>query len=154
MISKERLEELIKKGATIYEVKYHNINEVKLDKDLIVVVNDRYIHFRPYYGEKYQFHKYLDKLFESKEEAEWHKEFGNITRTETLKLPTWEEFRNEFGFDFFAKSEIRIYVMNHFFDNEIYITDQWGYSEKFEYTKEGYLLVCRKCKKLFLGEEE
>ena len=30
MISKERLEELIEQGATIYEVKYNNINPVSL----------------------------------------------------------------------------------------------------------------------------
>lgn len=42
-------------------------------------------------SQEYYYHKYNIK----EEAAEWHKEFGNITRTETLKLPTWEELKNK-----------------------------------------------------------
>ena len=31
-----------------------------------------------------------NNVFATKEEAEWQLEFGNITRTEKLELPTWE----------------------------------------------------------------
>ena len=154
MITKERLEELIEQKATIYEAKYHNINNVKLDKDLIVVVNDKYIHFRPYYGEKYQFHKYLKNLFETEEEARWELEM-TATRTETLKLPTWEEFNNQDKLITF-----RTYPHNyHLLKYGKYIVIRAFYGQGGmdifvkPLTEENYIEACKLCKKLFLGEE-
>ena len=37
--------------------------------------------------------KHLKDVYENKEEAEWVAEFGNVTRTEKLELPTWEQFK-------------------------------------------------------------
>ena len=89
-----------------------------------------------------------------KEEAEWELEFGNITRSETLKLPTWEEFKEIRFVEFFYKEydymlqyqniskKIALYERNN--KGDYYLSDA---------TKENYTEACRLCKKLFLGEE-
>lgn len=159
MISKSRLEELIEQGATIWTnnicpIKLANDNQhnIELYKDCLYI-EEEFTSKGNIWWEDYT--KEFRDLFETKEEAEWYREFGCIERTERLELPTWEEFRNHEEFNFIAKkSNLLIYVINHFYDNEIYITDLWGYAEIFEYTKEGYTLACRKAKELFLGEKE
>lgn len=148
MITKERLKELIEQGATIYSTGYREEVDLSLPcyiKDGYLIVDEEN-DVEPTY--------LLENLTESLEEAEWQAEFGNIERVERLVLPTWEEFRNSSGFDFVSKNKQTIYVMNHFFDNEIYITDQWGYNETFEYTPNGYIEACRKAKELFLKGKE
>ena len=104
MISKERLEELIEQGSTIYEVKYGKINPVSL-KNKIRFISKKYpvIVFEPRPNEKYNHHKYFDKLFETKEEAEWHKEFGCIEKPQLSdltarlsKLTVWCLYRDNF----------------------------------------------------------
>ena len=160
MITKERLEELIKQGATIYEAKYHNINPVDFSKNKVRFITDKFLTLEPSFFEKYKCHKYFNRLFENKEEAEWELEFGNITRTETLKLPKWEEFEND-------KNVVTIYSKKHLiyhllcYNNlsEYHITiekvDAVDNDIMFEkpLTKENYIEACKLCKKLFLGEE-
>ena len=154
MIAKERLEDLIEQGAIIYEAKYNNINPVRLNKNRIVILTDKYIHFRPYYGEKYQFHKYLNKLFETKEEAEWELEFGNITRTERLKLPSWEEKDVFFEFTDKDGNDIDLTICYGKILIQYYNKDNIMTKEYFNkpLTKENYIEACRLCKKLFIGE--
>lgn len=162
MINKERLETLIKEGATIYEVKYNNINPVSLtNKIRDVYYKNGVIMFEPRPNEKYLHHKYLKNLFETIEEAEWHKEFGCLKRIERLVLPTWEEFRVIGSFAFYDYKHNLINMMICLDPDNIapcndciYIADN-----KKEYfckpkTKENYTLACRKCKELFLGEED
>ena len=94
-------------------------------------------------------------LFETKEEAKWFAEFGNIERTERLVLPTWEEFQNVYDICFVCvKTGTTVRVFNWNFSGEIYISDEWGISENFEYSKDGYTLACRKAKELFLGQSK
>lgn len=154
MISKERLEELIKQGATIYEVKYGKINPVSL-KNKIRFIHEKYqvIAFEPRRDEKYRSHKYFDKLFETLEEAEWHKEFGCIERTERLKLPTWEEIQKYERFDFKDKNCNRYTI--HFISGFKTLAITGIISVEFyeEATKKNYIKACRKAKKLFLGEQ-
>ena len=169
MITKERLEELIEKGATIYllndfysmEIRFDNVDIRKgykiINNDLVFGVNN------PTRIQE------LDNLYETREEAEWNLKFGNITRTESLSLPSWEEFcdckySNEFTF--FANGfEYNLFatVRNKEFgepDTLIIGTNDLkmacGYDEIFEkaYTKENYIKACELAKKLFLGEEE
>ena len=154
MIEKKRLEELIEQGATIYEVKYNNINPVSLTNK-IRFISEKYpvIVFEPRPNEKYKHHKYFDKLFETKEEAEWHKEFGCIERTETLELPTWEEFIEMEEVCFWKKNHrqtvIRVLGTK-------YIAVETSYERFFigDLTKESYIKACRKAKELFLGKQE
>lgn len=150
MISKERLEELVRQGATIYEVKYKNINNINLCKRKPRWLCKNCATFEPNITDKYLHHKYYKNLFETREEAEWQLEFGNILRLEKLLLPTWKEFdyHGEFNFvdakgyewDFYSPDKSRISLVS-------------GYDHyEFEYSKENYIKACRLAKKLFLGE--
>ena len=157
MITHERLKELIEQESGCY------------------VLNDYitgYIHLKPKYepetyenGEhnyilyiycddkkKYKEEIFDEQLFETEEEAEWHKEFGCIERTERLDLPTWEEWQKDDEFDFLDKDGFSwdTYITG---DNEIIMANGWEHFT-FENNKEGYLLACRKAKELFLGEVE
>lgn len=163
MITKERLEELIKQGATIYwlygksiekKVLKHKYHKFFIDTEL----NE--------YNEKLGIgiwkHK-LSKLFETKEEAEWHLEFGNITRTETLKLPTWEEnksvdciFTTPNRSSYYLKSRVKTGYSIERENPYIIRIGKFGESDNFidfEFTKENYILACRKCKEIFLKGE-
>ena len=166
MISKERLEVLIEKGATIYEVKYNNINPVSLkNKIRFISEKNSVIVFEPRKNEKYKHHKYFKNLFETLEEAEWHKEFSCIERTERLELPTWEELqrKTEHYINFntkrwtrcwlaidmpYKKSIGKILITYADSNNDYYII----YDGRL--TKENYIFACRKCKELFLGESK
>lgn len=162
MISKERLDELIEQGATIYEVKYNNINSVSLtNKIRFVSGKHKVIVFEPRPDEKYLHYKYFKNLFETKEEAEWHKEFGCIKRTEKLELPTWEEIKHDFIYnkqsdgnycvvEFFGFQEYSLDIVVYNGDAMITISDEYFYNPL---TKENYTLACRKAKELFLKGE-
>lgn len=163
MISRERLEELIKQGATIYEVKYGNINPVSL-KNKIRYVNYKYetISFEPRPDEKYLHYKYFKRLFETKEEAEFAKEFKNIQHTETLDLPLFDYLPETFDISFsrFDK-EMDCWIIYELYIefNEILILFRDVTEEASDcifrepLTKENYLEACKMIKKLFLGDK-
>ncbi len=98
MITKERLEELIEQGATIWKVPYGTPIETKLNKNSYVCnqLNLREDYLMEYSTEKwsYTMSGLLSHLFETKEDAEEYAEFGNITRTERLELPSWENIES------------------------------------------------------------
>lgn len=155
MITKERLKELIKQGATIYQIRDNMIVDYQLcsynyleDNDLIyenVMTN----YCRRWIGK-------LDDLFETEEDAEWELEFGNITRTETLKLPSWKEFELlGHNADFIGKDNTPYYFRFNYNKSEIYIVNMINGKEIYyaRPTKENYIEACKLCKKLFLGEE-
>lgn len=155
MITRERLEELIKQGATIYEVKYGNINPVSL-KNKIRYINYKYeiISFEPRPDEKYLHYKYFKRLFETKEDAEFALEFQNITRTETLNLPTWEELNIIDEIKINGEYGKRYIVQVDEYDISIYASDGYDFIlyKRFERTKENYIKACTIARKLFLGE--
>lgn len=153
MISKERLEALIKEGATVYEVKYTY-------KGLYV---DEYNlkNIPTYYKSHLDFFQDIHIIFETKEETEWYREFGCVERTERLELPTWEDVSKDF---IPLKVGSGQYPVVEFGDNSIEIIVNvnkdiqivlWcNFISNFEapLTKENYILACRKCKELFLAE--
>ena len=151
MIKKERLQELIKQGATIYSVCFGVVYEEKLmSNNFVGVTDDEISLMQRYNGNEQCFVDYIRCLFETKEDAEWHKEFGHIERTERLDLPTWEEWQKDDAFDFLDKDGFiwEIYIDGY---NRIIMANGWEHFT-FENNKEGYLLTCRKAKELFLGE--
>lgn len=160
MITKDRLKELIEQEATVYEVKYQNINPVSLtNKVRFISDKNKVIVFEPRPDEKYLHHKYFKNLFETKEEAEWHKEFGNITRTESLELPTWKEFSNRVRnitfkadpYDYYCYTNGRYVEIKEYYYRGYNNGDRVFFSKPL--TKENYYEACRKCKELFLGGE-
>lgn len=147
MITKERLRELIEQGATIYKISGEIFIEVPSGL-YSQEINDR-LCCQPDYN----------LLFETKEEAEWQLEFGNITRTETLELPTWEEVCKR-------KEEMKCWgrkTIAEFDGEEVNIVVPVSQPDKTYieiygrfcrlFTKENYTEACRLAKKLFLGEE-
>lgn len=160
MITKERLKELIEQEATIYDSGIVDVIEIKLKNDdwveengVLYKKNNMFGGFRYFYDEK---------LFETKEDAEWHKEFGCIERTERLDLPTWEEFDSV---RFYTDSaEVILYKEQTTIEDKEYSELIVIWVLKFggrgdcvfrEYsTKENYTLACRKAKELFLGEKK
>ena len=163
MIEKERLEELIEQGATIYStdtkmyglVKWleleNKLERLEFNKDgevkLFIIDNGWWHWFN------------LKDLYEDLEDVKWHKEFGCIERTERLELPTWEEISRDL-----KDVPAGTYVIKEFDDvsleyikyNEVFIGIYKGDYEwkEWEATKENYTLACRKAKELFLGKQE
>lgn len=152
MIKKERLKELIKQNAIIYHLISKNYQEINAN-DVTQYILDGWELYKEYY-------------FETKEEVKWKLEFGNIERTKTLGLPTWEQFNyfkdtkscyDGIGTDYFRfiGYDYYIYYLSKL-DNRICLTKEdvcYYYPVKeWEITKENYIEACRVCKKLFLGE--
>lgn len=163
MITIKRFLELINQGATIYEVKYRNINPVSL-KNKIRYVNYKYetITFEPRPDEKYSHHKHFKRLFETKDEAEFSKEFQNITREETLDLPLFDNLPENFDISFVRfDKEMDCWVIYELYVefNEICILFRDVTEEASDcifrepLTKENYLEACKIAKKLFLGDK-
>ena len=169
MITKERLEELIEQGATVYELFMDKeILKVELNKNYYIMLDKTY---ENKLGKLPQRPHWLSDLFETKEDAEWFAEFGCIERTERLELPTYEEFlelnRHDICFSFLTKYNERYCIL---IGNDIYMhndmlkpKDEWTiviHNEDDEYifekplTKENFTLACRKAKELFLGEKK
>lgn len=169
MITYERLKELIEQEATIWAVYDEDrIERIKLVVRMFGVSVEEYNKLHDCEPMLYsQFCGVfrdicpISWLFETEEEAEWHKEFGCIERTERLELPTWEEFSKWDKLVKFYKNKT-YYSMYVFIKNKntnncriiIYADNgeqDWLVFEK-PLTKENYTLACRKAKELFLGE--
>lgn len=170
MIEKKRLEKLIKQGATIWTnnicpIKLVNDNQhnIELYKDCLYI-EEEFKSKSNIWWEDYT--KEFKDLFETKEEAEWHKEFGCIERTERLELPTWEEFDKKGYIEFVGKEATKLILEKtltidcdrepiSYYVLKILVND---YDHRLlfeaEYTKENYTLACRKAKELFLGEKK
>ena len=91
MITKERLEGLIEKSAVIYSEQFQ--------ETINLIETRNWDFFGDGFAEcDYKTHRCLiinlERLFETKEDAEEYAEFGNITRTERLELPSWENIES------------------------------------------------------------
>lgn len=154
MITKERLKELIQQRATVYANGY---GELKLipenDIEIYANGNNSYILYALEPNRKYKNEIFAEELFETKEDAEFAEEFQNITRTETLSLPKFEELKKFERFEFKAKDGHRytIHYISGF--NTLAITGIIENKYYGEATKEHYLEACKIAKKLFLGEK-
>jgi hypothetical protein len=162
MITHERLKELIEQESGCYVLNDYNIGYIHLkpkyepetyenglgDYILYIYCNDK---------KEYKEEIFSEQLFETEEDANWHKDFGCIERTERLELPTWEEIKKDFEninkFGSYAIIDTNGVYMDIFVDNYakkfIVLTTQ----PRMPLTKENYILACRKVKELFLGEE-
>ena len=151
MIEKERLEELIKQGATIWKKEPGCVREIKAE------------HIPTFWCE-YRWDFYCKYFFETKEDAEFALKYQNITRTETLSLPTWEEVTindkyNYYGISYFEFGDgYRLFVKLPSEDNDcefvgIDVNKNCELYHWEEATKENYLEACELCKKIFFGEK-
>ena len=160
-ITKERLEELIEKGATIYST-HDDYKEIKLNNDF--KVEEVWCLGECLVSKSLVFSLFgisLIFLFETKEDAEEYAEFGNITRMERLELPSWEEFNKVSSFAFESKDRIMMEIAIWFNSQNddiktIKITNlnDWNiccFEEPL--TRENYDEARRLCIKLFKGEK-
>lgn len=153
MISKQRLEELIEQGATIYKISKETFiagvsDLLKIDKVPSGLyrqeINDR-IGQEPEYN----------LLFETEEDARWELEM-TATRTETLKLPHFIEVCDGCIYDITFIDNKKCKWQLTISDNGIALLDFALLGrDKFwnKLTKENYIEACKLAKKLFLGEE-
>jgi hypothetical protein len=153
-ITKERLQELINEGATIYTnrlkkpEKYKLYKDYFIDKDKLCACNKSHTAIDCVIK--------LDKLFETQKQAEWSLKYQHIPRTEELNLPMWEEIEKIKEKDVYiiAKpKEMRFYIDYKFLIPQIKLCTledvfNWNLDE------EGYLSACDLCLKLFKGEKE
>lgn len=163
MITEERLKELIQQRATIWCSSWEE--EVKLSPENCVI--EALYNYALNTKEKRLFILEDDKktallsyplrfLEEDVETGKFKSKFQNITRTETLSLPTFEELKKLERFDFKTKRGYRYTIL---FVDGINLLLLFGktknkyYGEETIATKENYLEVCKIAKKLFLGEK-
>ena len=167
MISKERLEELIEQGATIWSDIYE---EIKLDKNTCEIWEVRSLDGKHWgwilcflYDKNQNLWEEVDieDLEEDVDKSRWNYEFGCIERVERLKLPTWEEIKHEFiDKNYLMNCDYTIIdIPDLILDIRVDIIPQifiYSMEEKYNWnlTKENYTLACRKAKELFLGEKE
>ena len=165
MITRKRLEELIEKGATIYSNEYGEIQLIK-ENGLSLYENgqNNYILYALEPNKKYHNEIFDEDLFETKEDADFALELQNITRTETLNLPTWEEIEYDkngrFVYSFHIKNNYKFFGKLAIWKNIQLITIE-GLVQGCQYelyfdeplTKENYLEACKSVKKLCLGEK-
>jgi len=169
MISKEQLQQLIKQGATIYKLNHleNKIETVLLDKKDYIGIGfsneDVYVRGNPeskFYGAWYK----LEDLFETEEDARWEIKM-TTTRTETLKMPKWEEMTTENNeYNYYGSSDTHYFSFDNYRlivsleeDCEYIGIDVCGNTELHHWedvTKENYIEACKLCLKLFKGEKE
>ena len=184
MITKERLEELIEQGATIYST--HWGEEIDLSQKCEVIKKKFYdgkvrLVLIVHEDDEHSPHYLLQNLTEDIEGAKWQEEFGNITRTERLELPTWQQIENiieqkkKFGLNHSDRVLARIITNDSIYYFKLCKDlDLFTFELKQTYigedlceqltsrfpvslgkaTKENYTLACRKAKELFLGEKD
>lgn len=147
MIAVKRLKELWNDDADVWRIGWTNEGKKPISRKV-----------REVYTSKSTIIHDTKDWFETKEDAEWGLEFGNITRTETLCLPAWEEVerdsKDRLGeFPICECSSINMYLMLRGqlgIDQIIVATMKRMYY--FKLTKEDYIKACRLAKKTFLGE--
>lgn len=154
-INKERLEELINEGTTVYsldkQVKYPIPIFLKDGEN--VIVNDNELVNSVRVIDK------IENLYETQKEAEWHLKY-HATRTEELNLPTWKEFKdyNENISVSFVGEDWVVYELSNDIDiyhkPSILLTADGECFEEWKSTEENYIKACDLCLKLFKGEQD
>lgn len=164
MITKERLEKLIKQGATIWHDDYGIIkldNECEICEGISFDCNHQQtIHqilcFNYYYNnEKHNSNVEIDELEEDVENAEWHYNM-DAQRVEKLILPSWKDLekKKEFFRVPFIGKDGALYGLCVDFEDKWCGIDVDGNCEIDHIdvmTKENYKHICDICRKLFLG---
>jgi len=155
MITEKRLKELIEKEATIYFYSndYGIIEEFNLKG--CEIYNDFDSTQLVYENEPYD----LKNLYETKAEAEFVAEFGNVEKVVKMPVPpTWEEQSKIKGYGYFDIIKLGHLTLKRllpiskikgkFFVEKAYSKDFYT----FEYTKQGYITALRKIVELWREE--
>lgn len=161
-MTKERLEELMRFGATIYNPDGNEIQLINSKETRYYISDSGYLHIC--YLEKFEHHwddRWLDiyikinELYETKEQALWYKK-TYAERTERFEPPMWENIKHYYCFNFVVNNCSRCFVV----DKGHYITiDDDGAGYIFEeyasdVTKENYEKACEIVRDLFKSPAE
>ena len=162
MITKERLDELIKEGATVWSSTLEC--EITLNKKCYVYLDDnnsyRLFVFDDFGCEGFL---YLEDLEEDAETTKFKLKYQNITRTDTLSLPTYQEVNNERVYEQYFCNNIgnNFYfgIANYGTYPTISVTCVNDFRNKYKpfekkFTKTNFYKACELCRKLFLGKVE
>lgn len=162
MIEKERLEQLIEQGATVYSTSWRE--EVELNKETCSISkeSDGYI-LTVYEDEEHSPHYCIDYLEEdwvrAKEKTEWEYNI-HTSRTESFKPPLWEDIEIKDEPYTYSFSVPELHCRGKILVLKTYISVIWGYTgycegnKPFgETTKENYIKAVEFARKLFKGEE-
>lgn len=165
-ISRERLEELIKQGATIWEYNYEpfiagyssiiHINPLQLDNNCYIEDDKLYTQRAEERSDFDIFEAELKDIFETRKQAEWYLNY-HATRTEELDLPMWEEFKKGVNIKFFSNIGEKFICYGYNKKITLELVESDGYEVKikqWQATEENYEKACDLCLKLFKGEEE
>ena len=175
MITKERLEELIKEKAKVYFI--YNESFIAGYSSIAKIKELDLSDFKPIYFTSSNIENDFvaikstgltvdrndfENLFETEEDARWELEM-TVTRTETLKLPKWEDAQNEkFSFTYLIDVKgLHLYINIYKFTNKFNISCHHGchfgdysYEKTFNLRdKKQYKTACKLCLRLFKGEE-
>ncbi|MBR4419056.1 MAG: hypothetical protein IKT33_03565 [Clostridia bacterium] len=154
MITAERLEELIKQSATIWN---DYIGEYKLNKNQckICKVTDMEFNFIGYclwceyehHGEIHTTEIKLEDLEENVERGKWHYK-TTAERTERFEPPMWEDIEVIYTFKFINDNECMSLIANKKYN---FVAISNGLTVLFEekYTKENYEKACEIVRDLF-----
>lgn len=153
MITRERLEELIENNGTVYCVG-DNVYKITLDKRYFCILGN-YLQWSIVLNKLMPRRTpHIDDIYETKEDAEFVKEFKNITRTETLNLPTWEELKIIDEIKIYGENGKQYLVQADEYDISVYASDGYDFIlyKRLKRTKDNYIKACTIARKLFLGE--
>ena len=155
----EILKEKIKNKETIYVVDGGGTWEIPLTEG-VVVGQELYVKFC-----KHSRCFKLSNVFDSLEEAEEHIKFGNITREDSLKLPTWKEInrspKQSVEFYVLERGEFINYAMARNLKEKTIVITMYSWGEFagdviFEepFNQENYTIARQLFVELFKGEED
>ena len=143
MISKERLEEIIKNKGVVWVYSTYS----KPYRILPITFNGE----REINPHTFCLNWNVKNIFETKDDAEFYAEFSCVERVERLELPTWEEFIDQEEFGFYQKYGRKYTVIRVLETKYLVVETNFERYYTGDLTKENYILACRKCKELFLG---
>lgn len=149
MITKERLEELIEKGVTVWRSMCGDIHKIRLDKRYFFC-DDNKLCWHTIAKLMPRLFVDFEYLFETKEDAEWYVKYGEVTKTETISFPTYEKIMQDLEgktgtYTIIDASNVLLEVnLGKYYVDQIYLYTK---EDKFNWnlSKEGYEQACEMC---------
>lgn len=156
MISKERLQELIDKKATIWADDYGEIQLCDKSEVCRVISCEGESYCLSGFicdGEFLPFAVIPEEMEENVKKGNWKYEM-HASRLERFDPPVWEEINDDtnWRFRFFTRDGRDYYFIVSGVLEYIELDSEYSESYSFDFTKEGYIKACTIARKLFLGE--
>ena len=157
-MTKERLQWLIENEVFIYACSGGEIYELPLSKHDWIGERDGKVLYSNY---QCNADFYIEKLFETKKDAEFQRDYGRIERVDTISFPNPCDINETSNFQVYFVDPIgKIFRLIASFPNNfigIHSVEQNREAETLFFkpaTKENYLLACEKARQRFLGEKQ